>query len=140
MARAAASPAVYNSTTPSDLHDVRFGGVEDALDLRRDLGTFRFVLGLGLALVRNQFRQRCALGALHSVNALGGFFGRVSLALLEDLGLLLAVLPGRGVGMCGSCLLVRQRPFELRLVGLSELRLGDVAFRHLLIGLLFAGR
>ena len=37
--------------------------------------------------------------------------------------------------MCGRCLLVRQRLFELRLVGLSELRLGDVAFRHLLIGL-----
>ena len=40
-----------------DLLDVGLGGVEDPLDLGRDLGPLRLVLGLRLALVRDQLRQ-----------------------------------------------------------------------------------
>ena len=64
--------------------------------------------------------------------------GRLGLALLEDPLLLLAELPGRGVGVRGRGLLVGEALLELRLVGLRQLLLGDPALRHLLVGLVLA--
>ena len=86
---------------------VRLGGVEDRLDLRGDLGPPLLVLRLRLALVRDQLGQRGALGALHAGDALLGLGVGVGLALLDDLLLLLAVLPRRLVR-------VRRRPPSCR--------------------------
>ena len=48
-------------------------------------------------------------------------------------------LRGRGLRVCRGGLLVVQRLLELRLVGLRELLLGDLALRHLLVGLVRSG-
>ena len=55
-----------------DLPHIGLGGVEDLLDLGRDLGPLRLVLGLGLALVRDQLGQRRTPGALHPGHTGGG--------------------------------------------------------------------
>ncbi|MCA1673841.1 MAG: hypothetical protein LC799_17110, partial [Actinobacteria bacterium] len=63
-----------------------------------------------------------------------------ALPLLDDLLLVLAKLRGRGVGVGGGGLLVGQCLLELGLVGLRQLRLGDLRVGHLLVGLMRTGR
>jgi hypothetical protein len=54
--------------------------------------------------------------------------------------LVLTELPGSGVGMGRSGLLVGEGLLELRLVGLRQLLLGDTIVRQRLVGLVLAGR
>ena len=93
--------------------------------------SFDFVLPLS----RDQLRQRSDLAGLHAAHAGSGLRGGLGLALRDDVLLLLAELPGRGVGVLGRGVLVGQRLLELRLVRLGQLRLADVGTGHLLVGL-----